>query len=78
MNNNTPGHIIPLQPDLGVLQIGSPRVIVLGYDGMPMIPEDPYAYVEAATQEQSLPDFIPEPVYPKFMPLEDDVLPAEE
>ncbi|GKD04743.1 hypothetical protein Tco_1179717 [Tanacetum coccineum] len=62
--------------------IGSPRV-----DGPPMMPEDPYAYVVAAFQappspdyvsgleepEQAplLPDFIPEPVYPEFMPPED-------
>ncbi|GKB49042.1 hypothetical protein Tco_0899795, partial [Tanacetum coccineum] len=69
--------------------IGSP-----GVDGLPMMPEDPYAYVEAALQappspdyvhvpeepEQAppLPDFVVEPVYPEFMPPEDDVLPAEE
>ncbi|GJT77183.1 hypothetical protein Tco_1043908 [Tanacetum coccineum] len=34
-----------------------------GVDEPPMMPEDPYAYV---------------PVYPEFMPSEDDVLPAEE
>ncbi|GKB64580.1 hypothetical protein Tco_0920766 [Tanacetum coccineum] len=65
-----------------------------GVDGLPMMPEDPYAYVEAALQappspdyvpgpeepEQAPPslDFIPEPVYPEFIPQEDDVLPAEE
>ncbi|GKA78287.1 hypothetical protein Tco_0784824, partial [Tanacetum coccineum] len=69
--------------------IGSP-----GVDGLPMMPEDPYAYVEAALQappspdyvpgpeepEQAppSPDFVPEPVYPEFMPPEDDVLLAEE
>ncbi|GJV14633.1 hypothetical protein Tco_1359956 [Tanacetum coccineum] len=57
--------------------IGSPRVIVHGHDGLPMMPEDPYAYVEAAMQEPPPPDFVPEPVYPEFMP-PDDVLPAEE
>ncbi|GJW57874.1 putative reverse transcriptase domain-containing protein [Tanacetum coccineum] len=66
----------------------------LGVDGLPMMPKDPYAYVEAALQappspdyvpgleepEQAppSPDFVPEPVYPEFMPSEDDVLPAEE
>ncbi|GJU09682.1 hypothetical protein Tco_1132078, partial [Tanacetum coccineum] len=39
---------------------------------------DPYAYVEAAMQEPPPPDFVPEPVYPEFMPPEDDVLPAKE
>ncbi|GJW24915.1 hypothetical protein Tco_0038726 [Tanacetum coccineum] len=74
--------------------IGSPGVIVHGYDGLPMMLEDPYAYVEAALQappspdylsglekpEQAsrLPDFVPELVYPEFMPPDDDVLPTEE
>ncbi|GJS52580.1 hypothetical protein Tco_0625942 [Tanacetum coccineum] len=58
--------------------IGSSRVIVHGYDGLPMMPEDPCAYVEAAMQEPPPPDFVLEPVYPEFMPPEDDVLPAEE
>ncbi|GKB21695.1 putative reverse transcriptase domain-containing protein [Tanacetum coccineum] len=69
--------------------IGSP-----GVDGLPMMPEDPYAYVVAAFQappspdyvpgpeepEQAPPsiDFVPEPVYPEFMPPEDEVFPAEE
>ncbi|GKA60672.1 hypothetical protein Tco_0760079 [Tanacetum coccineum] len=34
-----------------------------GVEGPPMMPEDPHAYV---------------PVYPEYMPPEDDVLPAEE
>ncbi|GKA74041.1 hypothetical protein Tco_0780343 [Tanacetum coccineum] len=61
-----------------------------GVDGPPVMPEDPYAYVVAAFQAPpSLdyvtgpgyphsPDFIPELVYPEFMPQEDEVLPAEE
>ncbi|GJX56252.1 hypothetical protein Tco_0286149 [Tanacetum coccineum] len=60
------------------LDIGSPRFVVLGYDRLPMMPDDPYAYVEAAMQEPPPPDFVSEPVYLEFMPLEDDVLPAEE
>ncbi|GKA85794.1 hypothetical protein Tco_0807448 [Tanacetum coccineum] len=58
--------------------IGSPGVIVHGYDGLPMMPEDPYAYVEVAMQEPPSPDFVLELVYLEFMPLEDDVLPAKE
>ncbi|GKC26887.1 hypothetical protein Tco_1034181 [Tanacetum coccineum] len=65
----------------------------LGVDGLPMMPEDPYAYVEAAIQAPPSPDYVPgpeyqplpiyvpyvpEPIYPEFMTLEDDVLPAEE
>ncbi|GKC56467.1 hypothetical protein Tco_1084065, partial [Tanacetum coccineum] len=73
----------------GMFDIGSP-----GVDGPPVMPEDPYAYVVAALQalpspdyvpdpdepEQAplLPEFVPELVYPEFMPPEDDVLPAEE
>ncbi|GJT77525.1 hypothetical protein Tco_1044250 [Tanacetum coccineum] len=69
----------------GLSDIGSP-----GVDGPPVMPEDPYAYVVDAFQAPPSPDyvpgleyppspeFVPEPVYPKFMPLEDDVLPAEE
>ncbi|GKD06153.1 hypothetical protein Tco_1181127, partial [Tanacetum coccineum] len=65
--------------------IGSP-----GVDGPPVMPEDPYASVVAAFQALPSPDYVPspeyphspdfvlEPVYPKFMPLEDEVLPAKE
>ncbi|GJS54380.1 putative reverse transcriptase domain-containing protein [Tanacetum coccineum] len=67
-----------ISSDDGSSDVGSPGVIVLGYDGLPMMPEDPYAYVEAIMQEPPLPDFIPKPVYPEFMPPEDDVLLAEE
>ncbi|GJV44600.1 hypothetical protein Tco_1429136 [Tanacetum coccineum] len=64
--------------DDGSLDVGSLGVIVLGYDGLRMMQEDPYAYVQAAMQEPPPPDFVLEPVYPEFMPPEDDVLPAEE
>ncbi|GJZ75172.1 hypothetical protein Tco_0639637 [Tanacetum coccineum] len=67
-----------ISSDDGSLDVGSPAVIVLGYDGLPMMPEDPYAYVKAAIQEPPPPNFVPEHVYPEFMPPEDDVLPAEE
>ncbi|GKF67437.1 hypothetical protein Tco_0197116, partial [Tanacetum coccineum] len=56
-----------------LLDVGSPGVIVLGYDGLPMMSEDPYAYVDAAMREPPPPDFVPESVYPK-----DDMLLAEE
>nr|GEX26856.1 putative reverse transcriptase domain-containing protein [Tanacetum cinerariifolium] len=65
-----------------------------GVNGLPMMPQDPYAYVEAALQAPPSPDyvpgpehphspayvseFVPEPVYTEFMPREDDVLLAEE
>ncbi|GJV58121.1 hypothetical protein Tco_1459126 [Tanacetum coccineum] len=65
--------------------IGSP-----GVDGPPVMPEDPYAYLVAAFQAlpspdyvsgpkySHSPDFVPELVYPEFMPPEDEVLPTEE
>ncbi|GJS84422.1 putative reverse transcriptase domain-containing protein [Tanacetum coccineum] len=73
--------------------IGSSGVIVHGYDVLPVMPEDPYAYLHAAFQAPPSPDyvpgpeephvppppgFVPEHVYPEFMPLEDEVFPAEE
>nr|GEX03440.1 copia protein [Tanacetum cinerariifolium] len=66
----------------------------LGVEGLPMMPEDPYAYVVATFQappspdyvpgleepEQAppLPEFVPEPMYLEFMPLKDEILPAKE
>nr|GEU98477.1 hypothetical protein [Tanacetum cinerariifolium] len=53
---------------------GSPRVIVYGYDGLPTLlvsppsPDYPHDF-----------DFVPEPIYPDYIPLEDEhVLSAEE
>nr|GEY82112.1 hypothetical protein [Tanacetum cinerariifolium] len=69
----------------GLSDIGSP-----GFDGPPVMPEDPYAYAVAAFQAPPSPDyvsgpeyppsleFVPEPVYPEFMPAKDDILLAEE
>nr|GEV79740.1 reverse transcriptase domain-containing protein [Tanacetum cinerariifolium] len=45
---------------------GSPRVIMYGYDGLPMQPPHD-------------PDYVPEPMYPKYIPLVDEhVFPANE
>nr|GEV97870.1 hypothetical protein [Tanacetum cinerariifolium] len=76
-------------PFRGLSDIESP-----GVDGLPVMPEDPYAYVVAAFQASSsphyvsapehlpspvyVPEFVPEPVYLEFMPAEDDILPAKE
>ncbi|GJW27215.1 hypothetical protein Tco_0041026, partial [Tanacetum coccineum] len=61
-----------------------------GVDGPPVMLEDPYEYVVATFQAPPSPDymsgpeyppsldFVPELVYPEFMPPEDEVLPAEE
>ncbi|GKF00868.1 hypothetical protein Tco_0027791, partial [Tanacetum coccineum] len=65
--------------------IGSP-----GVNGPLVIPEDPYAYVVVSFQAPPpldyvsgpeyppSPEFVPKPVYLKFMPPEDEILPAEE
>ncbi|GJS42086.1 hypothetical protein Tco_0567129 [Tanacetum coccineum] len=52
--------------------IGSLGVIVHGYDGLPMMPEDPYAYVEAALQATPLPDYVPGPKEPEQAPPQPD------
>nr|GEU56369.1 reverse transcriptase [Tanacetum cinerariifolium] len=67
-----------ISSDDGSSDVGSLGVIVYGYDGLPMMPKDPYAYVDAAMQEPPPPDFVPEPLYLEFMPPEDDVLPDDE
>nr|GEV03838.1 Gag-Pol polyprotein [Tanacetum cinerariifolium] len=46
----------PISSDDGSLDVGSLRVIVLGYDGLPTMPEDPYAYDDVLpTKEHPLP-----------------------
>ncbi|GJR75435.1 hypothetical protein Tco_0087800 [Tanacetum coccineum] len=76
-------------PFEGLSDIGSS-----GVDGLPVMPEDPYTYVVAAFQVPPSPNYVPgpeqappllvyvpyvlEPVYSKFMPPKDEVLPVEE
>ncbi|GKF57937.1 hypothetical protein Tco_0171474 [Tanacetum coccineum] len=78
---------------------GSPRVIVDGYDGLPMQPVAPPSpdYIPGLEDPQTLPvppnedehkpmfiqledpNYVPEPMYPKYIPLEDEhVFPVEE
>ncbi|GKD71506.1 hypothetical protein Tco_1325596 [Tanacetum coccineum] len=78
---------------------GSPRVIVYGYDGLPMQPVAPPSpdYIPCPEDLQTPPvpqdederepmfvqahdpDYMPEPVFPEYIPLEDEhVFPAEE
>nr|GEV29388.1 hypothetical protein [Tanacetum cinerariifolium] len=78
---------------------GSSRVIVYGYDGLPMLPVAPPSpdYVPGPEEPQTPPasqdedehepmfiqphdhDFVPEPIYPEYIPLEDEhVIPAED
>ncbi|GJR48059.1 hypothetical protein Tco_1316162 [Tanacetum coccineum] len=76
----TPRTLIPLRPNLGVLQIGIKsqgyREPVAYKHHPPPLPD----YIPGLEEPQSppLPDFVPEPVYPEFMPPEDEILPAEE
>ncbi|GJY34681.1 hypothetical protein Tco_0419150 [Tanacetum coccineum] len=71
----------------------SPDVGSTVVDGPPVMPEDPYAYIVAAYQAPPSPDYMPspeepqspppldfvlEPMYPEYMPLEDEILPVEE
>ncbi|GKD55373.1 hypothetical protein Tco_1288760 [Tanacetum coccineum] len=85
--------------DEEVFDGGSPRVIVLGYDGLPIQPVAPPStnYIPGLEEPQTPPvsqdqdkrepmfiqphdlDYVPEPVYPEYMPLEDEhVFPVEE
>ncbi|GJQ92802.1 hypothetical protein Tco_0003941 [Tanacetum coccineum] len=59
--------------------IGSPGVMIYGYDRLPMHPPSP-DYVPGLEHPRSpiYVPYVPELVYPEFMPPEDDVLPAEE
>ncbi|GJU84261.1 hypothetical protein Tco_1291807 [Tanacetum coccineum] len=78
---------------------GSPRVIVYGYDGLPMQPVAPPSpdYIPGPEEPQTPlvpqdederepkfipphdPDYVPEPIYPEYIPLEDEhEFPAEE
>ncbi|GKF58318.1 hypothetical protein Tco_0171855, partial [Tanacetum coccineum] len=71
---------------------GIPRVIVLGYDGLPIQPVAPPSpdYIPCPKDPQTPPvpqdedergpmfvqaqdpDYVPEPIYPKYIPLEDE------
>nr|GEW86009.1 Gag-Pol polyprotein [Tanacetum cinerariifolium] len=88
-----------LQADEELSDGGSSRVIVYGYDGLPMLPVDPPSpyYIPGPEEPQTPPapqdedehklmfiqphdpDFMPEPIYPEYIPLEDEhILLAEE
>ncbi|GKB28760.1 hypothetical protein Tco_0868161, partial [Tanacetum coccineum] len=71
--------------------IGSPGVIGPEHEGLPWMLDDPYVqvalqappspdYIPGLEEPQSppLPDFVSEPIYPEYMPQEDEVFPAEE
>nr|GFA79729.1 hypothetical protein [Tanacetum cinerariifolium] len=63
--DSEPGRVF-LGADKELSDGGSPRVIVYGYDGLPMLPPHD-------------PDFVAEPIYPEYIPLEGEhILPTEE
>ncbi|GKF56259.1 hypothetical protein Tco_0166599, partial [Tanacetum coccineum] len=57
--DSEPGRAFWGADDEEVSEGGIPRVIVLGYDGLPLQP----------THD---PDYVPEPIYPEYIPLEDE------
>nr|GFA71991.1 hypothetical protein [Tanacetum cinerariifolium] len=67
---------------------GRSRDVSPGVDGPPVMPEDPYTYVVAEFQALLPPEYappspiyipyVPEPVYPEYIPPEDDVFLAKE
>nr|GEX94869.1 hypothetical protein [Tanacetum cinerariifolium] len=88
-------------PDKELSDGGSPRVIVYGYDGLPMLAVAPPSpdYIPGLEEPQKPPapqdedddehelmfiqphdlDFVPEPIYPEYIPLKDEhILLAEE
>ncbi|GJU56717.1 hypothetical protein Tco_1234483 [Tanacetum coccineum] len=88
MEDSTVTYTEVSSPFKDLSDIGSP-----GVDGLPVMPKDPYAYVVTAFQAPPSPDYVlgtehppslvyvpyvPEPVYPEFMPPEDEVFLAEE
>ncbi|GKB12749.1 hypothetical protein Tco_0846672 [Tanacetum coccineum] len=89
--NSEPGRVL-WGSDEEIFDGGIPRVIVLGYDGLPMQPVAPPSpdYVPGPEDPQTPPvpqdederepmfvqahdlDYVPEPIYPKYIPLEDE------
>ncbi|GKC21746.1 hypothetical protein Tco_1023896 [Tanacetum coccineum] len=78
--DSEPGRVFWGADDEEVSEGGIPRVIVYGYDGLPIqpVPQDEDEHEPRFIQAPN-PDFVPEPVYPEYLPLEDEhMLPAEE
>nr|GEW26875.1 hypothetical protein [Tanacetum cinerariifolium] len=96
--NSEPGRVF-WGADEELLDGGSSRVIIYGYNGLPMLPVAPPSpdYVHGPEEPQTPPtpqdedehepmfiqphdpDFVPEPIYPEYIPLEDEqILPVEE
>ncbi|GKC90704.1 hypothetical protein Tco_1151353, partial [Tanacetum coccineum] len=97
--DSEPGRVFWGADDEEVSKRGIPRVIVLGYDGLPMQPVAPPSpdYIPGLEDPQTPPvpqdkdereptfiqahdpDYVLEPIYPEYIPLEDEhEFPAEE
>ncbi|GJR55386.1 putative reverse transcriptase domain-containing protein [Tanacetum coccineum] len=97
--DSEPGKAFWGADDEEISEGGIPRVIVYGYDGLPIQPVAPPSpdYIPGLEDPQTPPvpqdederepmfvqahdpDYVPEPVYPEYIPLEDEhVFPAEE
>ncbi|GKF30870.1 hypothetical protein Tco_0100668 [Tanacetum coccineum] len=75
-----PGRVFWGADDEEVSEGGVPRVIIYGYDGLliQLVPQDEDERKPRFIHPPD-PDFVPEPVYPEYLPLEDEhVLLAEE
>ncbi|GKA88871.1 putative reverse transcriptase domain-containing protein [Tanacetum coccineum] len=97
--DSEPGRAFWGADDEEISEGGIPRVIVLGYDGLPIQPvappspdyisgpEDPQTPLVPQNEDEREPmfvqahdpDYVPEPIYPEYIPLEDEhEFPAEE
>ncbi|GJX35647.1 putative ribonuclease H-like domain-containing protein [Tanacetum coccineum] len=97
--DSEPGRVFWGADDEEISEGGIPRVIVLGYDGLPIQPVAPPSpdYIPGPEDPQTPPvpqdederepmfvqahdpDYVPEPIYPEYIPLEDEhEFPAEE
>ncbi|GKB77736.1 hypothetical protein Tco_0944631 [Tanacetum coccineum] len=76
--DSEPGRVF-WRADEEVSDGGSPRIIVLGYDGLPIQPVAPPSpdYIPDPEDPQTPPvpqdpDYVSEPIYPEYIPLEDE------
>ncbi|GJX51037.1 hypothetical protein Tco_0277882, partial [Tanacetum coccineum] len=78
--DSEPGRAFWGANDEEISEGGIPRVIVLGFDRLPLltVPQDEDEREPMFIQAHD-PDYVPEPIYPEYIPLEDDhEFPAEE
>ncbi|GJU97134.1 hypothetical protein Tco_1326405 [Tanacetum coccineum] len=91
--DSEPGRAFWGADDEEISEGGIPRVIVLGYDGLPIHPVAPPSpdYIPGPEDPQTPPvpqdederepmfvqahdpDYVPEPIYPEYIPLEDEL-----